>query len=343
MAIHQSFRFGFCPLIALLVWNAPALAVDDSAKGAARELSSQGKEDFDAGRFDAATQKFQKAFDVVKVPTLALWSARCESRLGHLVAASELYRQALQLTPNEVWVGSTQQEAQAEAQSELDALVPRIPKLRIVVIGAQPNEVALTVDNVSVPSALVGVDRPTDPGRRRVIGKRGAETAYVVLELKESEVKEVVLKFSGTPPASDTAPPSLLAPAATSQRAMLAPAPTTATVNDGGTGSTQRLLGWIGLGVGAAGVIEGAVTGVFVIQRYSKLKEGCPNGTCDPALVDGYRMDMYNALRAASMVGFVVGGVGLAAGATLLLTSPKPSTKVGLFVGPSSAGIHGAF
>jgi hypothetical protein len=341
MSIHFRFRFAFC-LVAASAWNVPALAIDDSAKGAARELSSQGKEDFDAGRFEGAAQKFQRAFDVAKVPTLALWSARSRSKLGQLVAASELYRQALQLTPNEVWVGNTQQEAQAEAQAELDALTPRIPKLRITVVGGQPSEVALSVDGVSVPSALVGADRPSDPGKRRVVGKRGGETADVVVELKERETKEVILKFSGAPIAPSVPSPAP-GPAAASPSPILAPSPAAATISDRSTGSTQRTLGWIGLGVGAAGIIEGAVTGIFVVQRYSKLKDGCPGGVCNPTLVDGYRLDMYNALRTASMVGFVVGGVGLAAGATLLLTSPSPQTNVGLFVGPSSAGIHGAF
>lgn len=347
MSIHRRTLFGFS-LFAALTWTATALAIDDSAKGAARELSSQGKEDFDAGRFEAAAQKFQSAFDVVKVPTLALWSARCKAKLGQLVAASEQYRQALNLTPNELWVGNTQQEAQAEAQTELDALVPRIPKLRIAVVGGQPSEVTISVDAVSVPSALVGFERPTDPGKRRVVGKRGSEVADVVVELVERDVKEVILKFSGAPLAPQPATPAPgVAPTPNTQPAnpgaVLTPTPNAVPLGERGSSSTQRTIGWISLGVGAAGVIEGAVTGIFVIQRYAKLKDDCPNDTCNPVAVTNYRMDMYNTLRTASMVGFVVGGVGLAAGATLLLTSPSPQTKVGVFVTPSSAGIHGAF
>jgi hypothetical protein len=344
MSNYRCFRFGLCLVAALTAYDTFAFAVDDSVKGAARDLSNQGKDDFDAGRFDAAAQKFQKAFEAVKVPTLALWSARAEARLGRLVAASEHYRQASQLAPNELWVGDSQQEAQAEAAQELEALLPRIPKLRITIVGGQPNEVTMTVDNVPLPSALAGVDRPTDPGQRRVIGKRGPETADVVVELRERDVKEVVLKFSGAPLVVPV-PAATATPAAANQPVALAMAPAAAPPSDGGSqvGSTQRTLGWIGLGVGAAGIIEGAVTGIFVIQRYSKLKDGCPNGVCDPTQIDSYRMDIYNTLRTASMVGFIVGGVGLAAGTTLLLTSPTPSTKVGLFVGPGTASVHGVF
>jgi hypothetical protein len=51
---------------------------------------------------------------------------------------------------------------------------------------------------------------------------------------------------------------------------------------------------------------------------------------------------MYNALRTASMVGFIVGGIGIAAGTTLVLTSPSQN-QVGLYVTPNSAGLHGVF
>lgn len=347
MLIHRQLRFGVGLAVALMCSSTVATATDDSVKAAVRELSIQGKEDFDAGRFDAASQKFQRALDVAKVPTLALWSARCANKLGHLVAAAELYRKALQLAPNDLWVGDAQPLAQGEAQQELDALLPRIPKLRIDVVGSQPSEVAIAVDNVALPSALAGVDRPTDPGQRRVTGKRGAEVADLVVALKEGETKSVILKFSGAPlvpiATAPVATPNQPNPPVSGPVATSIPIVSPPRDSDSSVGATQRTLGWIGLGVGAAGVIEGAVTGIFVIQRYSKIKDNCGNGICDPNMVDGYRLDMYNALRTASTVGFVVGGIGLAAGTTLLLTSPSSKPQVGVLVGPGSAGLHGVF
>jgi hypothetical protein len=50
-----------------------------------------------------------------------------------------------------------------------------------------------------------------------------------------------------------------------------------------------------------------------------------------------------------STVGYIVGGVGIAAGTTLLLTAPRSSTtsaqarSVNLWVGPASVGLLGAF
>ena len=161
-----------CIVLALTVvaWPRAARATDDSAKGAARELANEAKRDFDAGRFEEAGQKFHRAYEVAKVPTAALWAARALAKCGHLVTASELYRQATHLTPNDLWLGNVQQQAQADAEKELAGLQPRIPRLRIRVEGAAGNDVEVTIDDVKIASALYGVEIPKDPGRRRIVG-----------------------------------------------------------------------------------------------------------------------------------------------------------------------------
>jgi Flp pilus assembly protein TadD len=82
-------------VLAMAMFSSGAVyATDDNAKGAARELANQAKSDFDAGNFEEAGSKFQRAYEIAKVPTLAVWAARSLVKRGHLVAASELYRQA---------------------------------------------------------------------------------------------------------------------------------------------------------------------------------------------------------------------------------------------------------
>jgi hypothetical protein len=57
-------------------------------------------------------------------------------------------------------------------------------------------------------------------------------------------------------------------------------------------------------------------------------------------------VDDYNSLRPISTAGFVVGGVGVAGGLTLLLTAPKrPETEahVSPWLGLGSAGVSGRF
>jgi len=312
-------------LATALVWSGAVHATDDSAKGAARELANEAKNDFDAGNFEEAGSKFQRAYEIAKVPTLAVWAARALAKRGHLVAASELYRQAALLEPNDLWVGDTQRQAQADAEKELGELQPRIPKLRIRVEGAAPNEIELTVDGAKISTALFGIDLPTDAGRRHIVGKKGSDIVEQTVELAEGDRNEAVLTFSSLskppPPLVVVAPPL--------------PPPTP-------PGSPRRLWGWIGVSVGAAGLLTGAVTGI-VVAANSGLRNDCPNGTC--ASSKSGSVSTYNLMRNVSTVGFIVGGVGAAVGVTLLLWTPKGEAepRVAIWLGPSSAGVKGAF
>jgi hypothetical protein len=352
-------------------------ATDDSAKGAARELANEAKSDFDAGKFEDAGLKFQRAYEIAKVPTLAVWAARALVKRGKMVAASELYRQAALLAPNDLWVGDTQQQAQADAEKELAELQPKIPKLRIRVEGAAANDVELTVDGARMSGALVGIDIPTDPGKRHVVGKRGTDVVEQTVDLAEGERKETVMKFNPVAPVVTVAPvvaqptkpvevspspPVMAQPAASPpgvnaaasgsasapevRRDGLATKPVplvTETASSASNGSSaQRTWGWAVAGVGAAGVLTGAVTGIVVMSNAS-LRNDCPNGGCPSSKSSS--VDSYNLMRNISTAGFIVGGVGAAVGVSLLLWTPRheSDSRMALWLGPSSAGVKGAF
>lgn len=333
MPRHCLVALGFALLFANSTWSLPAHAFDDSVKAAVRDLSSEGKEDYDAGRYDQAADKFSRAYATIQVPTLALWTARCLSNLGRLVSASELYRQATQLDRNELWIGNTQQNAQAEAQQELDELLPRIARLRVVVSGAPSDEVIATVDGAKLPTSLLGVGRPTDPGRRLVRAQYHGEVIQAVVELEEGQSQQIKLAFTGKSQQVSTRP----------RGAREAASQPKTPERDASPGQAQRTLGYVGLALGATGTLIGAVAGVVVAKRYSDLESKCPSDICDPTRTDASRIDSYNTLRSVSLVGFAVGGVGLLSGAALLLTSPSDTPRVGLFVAPGVVDLRGAF
>lgn len=369
----RAVRCAALVLAAAMAWTATVYATDDSAKGAARELANAAKDDFDAGKFEEAGSKFQRAYEIAKVPTLAVWAARALVKRGKLVAASELYRQAVLLAPNDLWVGNSQQEAQADAEKELAQLQPRIPKLRIRVEGAVATDVDVAVDGARMATALLGIDLPTDPGKRRIVGKRGTDVVEQTVELAEGERKETVVEFNTvstlvpqlaqpveavpSPPvvvqpvasrAAETAGPvpSVQAPASDVRGTGLATTPALSMTEESRSVSTsggaQRTWGWALAGVGAAGLLTGIVTGVVVMSN-TGLRNDCPNGTC--ASSKGGSADTYNLMRNISTAGFVVGGVCAAAGVTLLLLSPghESGPRLALWLGPSSAGVKGAF
>ena len=313
-------------------WSGRALATDDSAKGAARELASEAKDDFDAGRFEAAERKFQRAYEIANIPVLALWTARSLARQGDLVGASEFYRQTVHLAPNDFWAGNAQQQAQADAARELDELQPRIPRLRIRIEGSGANDVEVAINDVKIASALVGIEIPKNPGRWHVVGKKGVATVEQTIELGEGEHKEAVLTF-----VSVAEPPPLITKTIVEEP----PPPPQPPV--GKTGS-RRTWGWIAASVGAAGLLTGAVTGIVVASNTS-LRNECPSNPCSSPKVNSGQVSTYNLMRNISTAGFVVGGLGAAAGVTLLLWTPKRESEasLALWLGPSSAGVEGAF
>ncbi len=109
---------------------------------------------------------------------------------------------------------------------------------------------------------------------------------------------------------------------------------------------------WVALGVGGAGLIAGGITGILALSAHSDLASKCGSAPCPPS--EQSAVDSYNALGTVSTVGFVVGGVGVAASVVLLLlkpnlvsTSPAPASATGLQIRPllgfGSLGAEGTF
>jgi hypothetical protein len=341
MAIRQTAKL---LLAAVLLAGTPAMAqeVDEATRAAARQIGREGLEAYKQGQYEDALEKLNRAYDVVKAPTLGLWTARTMVQLGMLVEASERYVEVSRL---EVSGGDTalQEEAKKVATEEREALLPRIPQLKLVVEGAAPDQVQVQLDGKDVPASLLGLQRPVNPGVRKAVGKCGDETVTEEATLAEGENKSLVLRFSPAP-ATAAAPPA----SATTTAPATALAPTQPTA-DGGTspGSAQRTAGWVSLGIGGVGVVVGGVSGAIVLSTKSKLdsSEECVKQACGPVEYDN--VDRLNSMRTVSTVGFVTGGVGLAAGLTLLLTTPKAretaQPQVAPWIGFGSAGVSGRF
>jgi hypothetical protein len=102
-------------------------------------------------------------------------------------------------------------------------------------------------------------------------------------------------------------------------------------------------LPWAAFGVGGVGLGLGVVTGVLAMGKHSTLNGECSGGSCPPSAQSD--LDGYHTMGTLSTVGFIVAGVGAAAGVTLLFVLPKDSSApaAGAYVGPGSAGVAGTF
>jgi hypothetical protein len=304
----------------------PALGADDEVAAKARTLAKEAQADSEAGRFEAAAEKLTQAYQLAKVPALARNIARALVKQGKLVAASRYYQEALDLQPNSLWRLQIQQTAQRDAAAERTELMNRLPSLRIQIEGAPAREATLSIDGALIDPERVGTAQPVDPGSHRLVAKYGTQVVERTVEVKEGERRQEVLQLPTAPaaqPAPVSQPPNLQA-------------------HGGARRGLQPTLGWIGIGVGAAGLALGATTGIIAGVKLSSLRnDGCRDNWC-PSNLSG-RVDGYNTLRTISTVGLVAGAVVEVAGITLLLTSPRRSGDFALMVGPQHVAIKGGF
>lgn len=340
------------PLALLLALAAPARAAepDASTRAAARKIATEGVTALQKNDAEVASQKLEKAFELLPAPSIALWSARALAKRGLLVEAAERYLQAGRLPSSEGNEQAVQAQAQRDAARELDELSPRIPKLLLTLEGAKASEVQLLLDGKPMSSALVGEEQLANPGAHKVSGTRGSEQTEQTFSLVESQRGHVVLRFHGPPPQAAVAPPSTpegAAPASNAPPSEPVPGAPEQRSYKGGSNAFAIVT----LVVGGAGLIAGGVTGGLALSKRSALndKQDCESDRCLPT-VKG-EVENYRTLRTASTVSFIAGGVLAATGIVLLIAGGSSSSEKGegakptlaLGFAPSNVSLLGSF
>lgn len=347
--IHgSSAASSVCAAIALALvlsgGSAHAEGVDSAARGAARSLGYEGIQAFQAGDLPLAIDRLERAYQVLRVPSLALWSARALEKSGKWVEASERYLEATRLPIEDGSDRAVQERAQAEARAAEADLRPKIPLLVIEVHGVPLAEVEVSCNGTSVNRALLGSALPTNPGEVLVLGVAGERQVEARTSALEGQRATVVLEFAPVsepvaPAAAPAAATVVAAPAAKTEEAAQAARDTGPSSTPG---RTQRLVAWSVLGAGAGFLVMGGVTGGLALAEQGRLTEagcdssgGCPSGT---------DVSSINTMRILSSVGFIAGGVLAATGTTLLLTAPKAKVAtVRARVGFASLELEGTF
>ena len=318
-----------------------AQAVDDSTRNAARSLASQGKEALDQADYERARDLFHRAYTLVPAPTIALYEGRALAKLQRLVEAEEALMRAARTSLD----GESPEpfrKAVHDAEEDLVALQARMPKVTILPKGpgAGDPQLSVTLDGRPLASALVGVELPIDPGEHTLSavapGGPPVQITFSVAEKQRPKVELVVPAghHAAAPRPATVAPPPA-APAA--QEVKSEPV------------AWQKRAGLIVGGVGVAGLLTGVITGLMAGSRYSKAERECPDRRCVEGGAGWDTVQSFRTLRTVSTVGYIIGGVGLAAGTTLYLIAPSPrsnGTQTGrlkLWVSASSAGLAGAF
>ena len=309
----------------------------EAARAAARQLATEGVNNFEAGEFGAASDKLNRAYETIHAPSLGLWSARALVGCGRLVQASERYLEVMRLDPRN-GDEAVQREAQAEASREHTELQPRIARLTLAVFNGAPDaELEVTLDGVLLPAPLLRAQVPADPGEHVIEARQGALYAKQMVTLAEGARVNVSLQLMLVAErASSTA---------ATPRQLPAPRRTPAPLGAPAVERKAPVALWLSLAGAGAGLVVGSVTGVMAIREREPVAPNCPNDVCDPKYTR--EVDRLNTLRTVSTVGFAVSGAGLATAAVLWLTAPRAQQPARAYVRPRiglrQVGVEGAF
>jgi hypothetical protein len=345
--MDSGMRRGSRPLSALLAFaiSTASLGVAPGAfaqatsadKATARQLGLEGEDALNKKDFKTAEDKFKRADAMYHALTLTLGLARAQAANGQLVAAQESYNRIL----NEgAPAGSPPAFVKAveDARKEVDEVAGRVAQAVITVTGT--DNPVVTLDDAPFPNAALGVKRPVDPGdhvvKATAKGYKPGEAHFTVASAAEANA---TIALEADPNAAAEIPP----PGQTE------PPPAAPTKGS----SINKTIGYAALGVGAAGVVVGSIFGIIAIGKHGSIADACQNGNCPST--EQSDISSYHTMGTVSTIGFIVGGVGLAAGAVLILTAPKAHGDVQVgkgqflaptispYVGPGSAGVIGRF
>ena len=319
----------------------PGLAPIDLA----RDGGEEGLRLFAAGKIEEAYEAFRRADRVYHAPTLVLYMAHCQKRLGRLASARTLY---LKVVDERVPATAPVQflTAQIVARTEAAHLDPRVPVLALEIPGGLPAQATVRVDGEVTPQAL-WPSLELDPGDHIIeVRPLGGPPIRRSVNLKEGARQRLSIAVPGgsssvgaPPPPADGAPrPG--PPRAGGARGPLAPAV-------------------VAFGAGAAALVVGTATGVLSLGKVAELRATCGQTRICPVSEQSTAATA-GQLADVSSAAFVLAGAAVATGVVLVLVRPGgthreaasvggyPRTPgaepaLGVALGPRSVGFSGRF
>lgn len=330
------------------------LSVALSARGAAAEgvaITEEARAHFAAGvNFlqDPDGARYDDAYRAFKAAYAASPSWKILGNLG--IAAMKLERdgEAIEAFTKYLAEGGKDLDREERAQVERD-LKTLQAGLVSVSLSFEPAGAILTDERVPVSGTSV-VNRYGPVAQAQTFGLRAGHHRLtveaegyerLVWEFDAAPQQQVTHAFTLSRVAAGPAPvaPPPLAPAA--------PAPPAPVGVNG-----LRIASYVGFGVGAVGVGIGTLFALKAKSSYADANALCPSFPCDLTQSQADRRDGLgedgDSAKTLATVGYVLGGVGVAAGVTLLvLSSKKESTSAAVtlapFITPGSAGVRGSF
>jgi hypothetical protein len=309
MASKTIGRLAFIAVTALAVpaWAAPTAQDRESA----RRFMDEGKARLKSNDAAHAVESFQKAHEIMHVPTTGIALAKAQATVGHLVEARDIALEVMR-QPREPSEPAVFDSARKQARDLEFQLRPRIPTLRIRIRGG--NAARIAVDDVEIPASVAGEPVAVNPGKRVISAKNGEGTEVKgEIDINEREVREIDLTF---PQKGEAPQPAIIskgssnAGGGTKTDGAAPGKDEDYVVRENRTRGAEALI-YTGLGIGAVGLLVGGFTGAMTLSAAGDIKESCENDICAPAAKKD--LETATTLSTVSTIGFIAAGVGFGA------------------------------
>ncbi|HEY3593098.1 MAG TPA: hypothetical protein VGL13_04470, partial [Polyangiaceae bacterium] len=246
---------------------------------AARSLAVEGLRLADAGRCGEAIDKLSRAEKLHHAPIVLARLGECQVTQGKLVDGTENLRRVLR-EPLPSSPSASLTRARERAETVLDSAKPKIGALTISVSGQQGVTASVNVDGATVPSALLGAERPTDPGEHLVEATAtGYLKASARVGLGPGEKQAVSLKLEADPnfvaptPATATAPEAPASPRTSPGPEPMSLGSNTSTL--AASSAPNHTPAYIVWGASGAALIAGSIFGFMAMKDKSDLDSAC--------------------------------------------------------------------
>jgi len=313
--------------------GAAAPAPSPQAVQAATKAFQDGLKSFQAKKFGIALDAFQRSYDTVKSPNSLLYVARCHAELGKPKEAYRVYTRVIAEADERAATEAKYAPTRDTAKLEIGELSAKLALLTIEISNASA-ETRLRVQGGIVAREEWGKPMPFDAGAVQITVDTPGQ-AVVERSIDLSVGMNELVQLDAAPPAPVTE----------------APKQAQVELSTDGGGSLLPYAIMAG-GVGVVGMGVFAVAGSMSNGTYSELEDACGGSPCPSS--QNSVIDRGQTEQTIANVGLVVGAVGLAAGAALLVvdltsggegadSAASRSRPLALDVGPGWVGLHGSF
>jgi hypothetical protein len=291
----------------LLTLVALLLCVSNTGRVQAEEASARAEELFQRARrlmgendFSSACPLLEEAYGLDHGGGTLLALALCHEGEGKLATALEELRQSLKVA-----VRTQRSDRVLLAESHVQELEAKVPRIKVTPPSPEPAGFFVFIDGQVVEHATFIAGVPVDPGPHVVVAQARGEKDWSRTLTIRAGSKPILVEV---PPFRNPSPER-------ARRDVFEPAP---------EASPPRTLGWVLGGVAVAGVATGSVFGLLAFDANDRSQAQCRNDVCTQTGVEWNE----NARRNASVsnVGFVAGGLALAASLYFFLRSPGKAT-----------------